>query len=103
VEVDFPKAHLRGSAQVRVAGPRGASERNVAQNNFIPYTLPAYALFDVALMTSQLRLFGPKSDTRILVSGRNLIDQRFSEPGFGGFDTPALGRSFWFEVRQVFQ
>jgi outer membrane receptor protein involved in Fe transport len=40
--------------------------------------------------------------TRFLLSVRNLLDERHSEPGFGGFDLPATGRSFFFEVQQTF-
>jgi len=38
----------------------------------------------------------------VFASVRNLLDERHSEPGFGGFDAPALGRTMFLEIRQSF-
>ena len=37
-----------------------------------------------------------------MVGVRNLFDVRFSEPGYGGFDIPGMGRLVFVEARQAF-
>jgi outer membrane receptor protein involved in Fe transport len=95
-----PRLHL--NALVRYVGPRGATAQNVLQNFTNPYELPAFTSADINLSTGRLSLLGQVPKTRFLLSVRNLLDERHSEPGFGGFDVPATGRSFFFEVQQTF-
>ena len=47
-------------------------------------------------------LLGQSAETRLLVGVRNILNVHFSEPGYGGFDTPTLGRVFMMELRQLF-
>lgn len=101
-DVDVPEAYLHINAQGRIVGPRGSSQSNTALNNNVAYELPTYGTVDVTLSTTQIRPTGPNSDLLFLVSLRNLADQRFSEPGFGGYDMPTLGRTVYFEARQTF-
>lgn len=101
VDVDVPEAYLRANVQVRAASARGASESNVSLNNMVPYALPPYAMVDAAISTNDVQLPGI-GETRLQVKVANLLDQRISEPGFGGFDVPQLGRRIMIELRQTF-
>jgi outer membrane receptor protein involved in Fe transport len=101
-DADITKLHLHANAQVRIVGPRGASQSNVLLNDNRFYELPTYAILDVTLSTVDLNLFGPHFETKILASGRNLLDHRTPDPGFAGIDLPRLGRAFLVEVRQKF-
>ncbi len=104
VTLGIPEARLRLNADLRWASARGATQSNVLLNNQAFYTLPAYAELDLTASTKDLHLMGDdKSETRILFSVRNVLDQRYSEPGFGGFDVPMLGRTFLLELRQTFR
>jgi outer membrane receptor protein involved in Fe transport len=100
-DVDLPAAHLRINGQVRWVGPRGSSQANTLLNNLTPYTLPGYADIDLTISTINLHLIR-SSETRFMFSARNLIGLPRSEPGFGGFDIPNIGRTFFVDVRQLF-
>ena len=95
-----PRLHL--NTVVRIVGPRGATRQNILQNFTNPYTLPRYTSADINLSTGRLSLLGEAPKTRFMMSLRNLLDERHSEPGFGGYDLPAPGRSVFFEVQQTF-
>jgi outer membrane receptor protein involved in Fe transport len=95
-----PRLHVNGL--LRYVGPRGATTQNILQNFTNPYELPAYVSADVNLTTGRLSLLGETPKTRFALSLRNLLDERHSEPGFGGYDIPAAGRSVFFEVHQTF-
>ncbi len=94
--------HTAVSAQVAVVGPRGASQSNVLLNNDVPYALPAYARVDLVLTSLGLALSPELKETRLQLAVKNLLDARYSEPGFGGFDLPMVGRSFSLELQQHF-
>ncbi|MGC4087487.1 MAG: hypothetical protein QM756_06275 [Polyangiaceae bacterium] len=98
----FERPRLQLDVRVRHVSARAATAGNQTLNNGNAYTLPAYRSLDVALSTGGLRLFGAHSETSLLAAARNLLDERHSEPGYGGFDVPALGRTATFEVRQTF-
>lgn len=100
--VDVPEVFLSATARVRGASRRGASQSNVLLNNDRPYALDAYALVDLSLRTKGLEPLGPGRETRLQVTVRNLLDTRWSEPGFGGLDIPMLGRTFMLELTQSF-
>lgn len=102
LDVDIRRIYLHANTQVRIVGPRGASQSNIYLNNSQFYELPAYAIFDLTLSTVGLHLFRAGAETRVLVSGRNLADQSTPEPGFAGIDLPRIGRSFFVELRQTF-
>ena len=102
LDVDIRRIYLHINTQVRIVGPRGASQSNVYLNNSQFYELPTYALFDLTLSTAGFHFFGADAETKLVVSGRNLADQSAPEPGFAGIDLPRIGRSFFFELRQTF-
>jgi iron complex outermembrane receptor protein len=102
LEMDVHEAYFKLGSQVRVAGGRGASQSNVFLNNDQFYELPAYAVWDLTLASHALHLFDSRAETRLLATGRNLIGTQYFDPGFGGFDLPSLGRTFYFELRQTF-
>lgn len=101
VNVAAPELWLNFSGSGRWVGERGASQSNVALNNDEPYALPAYATADVSVSTMGLNFLGG-AQTTLALTVRNLLDVRYSEPGFGGFDVPNLGRTAHLELRQSF-
>jgi hypothetical protein len=94
VDVPIKKIFLNLNTQVRWVGPRGASAPNVLANNFTPYTLPSYADLSATISTIDLRFSGAIGETKIMLTGNNLIGVPRSEPGFGFVDIPTLGRTF---------
>jgi outer membrane receptor protein involved in Fe transport len=101
-ELAVPELHFQANADVRLVSARGAEQGNVTLNNSTFYTLPSYGFLNATVSSMGLHLLGRKTETRLLVGVRNLLDVRFSEPGYAGFDTPTLGRVFVAELRQVF-
>jgi outer membrane receptor protein involved in Fe transport len=101
-DFDMPKAYLRTSGELRWSMSRGASQGNILVNDNTPYTLPAYGIVNLSVSTAGLRLVPGAGETRFLVGVRNLVGSKYSEPGYGGFDTPSLGRILFLELRQVF-
>lgn len=101
-DLDIPRTPLHLNGRVRYVGPRGATAFNVIYNGREPYSLPEYATVDVTLSTSGLNLLGSEARTYFSLTARNLLDERHSEPGFGGFDVPAPGRQTYLEARQTF-
>jgi iron complex outermembrane receptor protein len=100
--LNLPRQHLRASVDLALVGPRGATQANTLFNNDRPYQLAPYARLDATLSSVGLHLLGVDRETRISATVRNALDARYSEPGFGGFDIPAQGRSVLVEVRQTF-
>jgi outer membrane receptor protein involved in Fe transport len=99
--LDVPRWNLRLNAETRYVGVRGASQANVVVNNQEPYNLPSYTQTDLTLSINP-HLLGPGTATTLMVGVRNLFDVRFSEPGYGGFDIPVIGRLVFAEARQAF-
>jgi iron complex outermembrane receptor protein len=93
---------LRLNGQVRWASARGASQSNILLNNEKAYSLPAYATTNLTLTTVGWHLLGNKPETRLALSVRNAFDEHHFEPGYGGYDTPSLGRMWFAEIRQTF-
>jgi outer membrane receptor protein involved in Fe transport len=98
-DLDLPEAYLRTNAELRWVSERGASRSNVWLNNDRSYTLPAYGLVNLTVSTLGVRWLGDRTETRFAVGARNLLDTRYSDPGYGGFDTPGLGRVLFAEGR----
>jgi outer membrane receptor protein involved in Fe transport len=96
-----PELHLNVFAQARYVGARGASQSNVALNNFESYTLPAYATCDLTVSSVGLAFLGA-AQTTLSLGVKNLFDTRYYEPGFGGFDLPVMGRTALLELRQAY-
>lgn len=101
LHADWQKAHLRGTATLRYVGARGATQGNQLLNNDRAYSLPAYPRLDLSVSTLGWDFFGPGTDTRLSLAVRNVLGQVYAEPGFGGFDPPTVGRTFFLELRQV--
>ncbi len=101
-DFEVPKVPLFLNARLRFAGARGASQFNIILNGRESYTLPAYQTLDATITTAGLPLLGEGALTYFSASARNLLDKRYSEPGFGGFDIPAQRASAFFEARQTF-
>jgi outer membrane receptor protein involved in Fe transport len=102
VDVDVPKTYVRAHAAFRWATSRGAAQGNVFLNNDTFYTLPGYGLVDLVLSTFNVHLLSDTAETRLQIGVKNLLDTRYSESGYGGFDTPVMGRTFFIELRQFF-
>jgi iron complex outermembrane receptor protein len=86
----------------RWVAPRGASQSNAYQNDSTPYVLPAYGTLHATLSTLGWHLADGLPESRLLLAVRNLTDTRYAEPGFGGYDLPTLGRSFFLSAQQTF-
>jgi iron complex outermembrane receptor protein len=97
-----PELRLRASGELRLVSTRRASQGNMSLNNGQSYTLPAYSSLNLTVSSVGLHLLGQSTETRLLIGVRNLLDIRFSEPGYAGFDIPTLGRVFVMELRQLF-
>lgn len=102
IDIDVPEAYAHLHARAKVVGPRGPSQSNIYLNNGEPYQLAPYVTMDVTLSTKGLHLFGPRTETRLLASARNVTDSRWIEPGFGGIDLPNVGQTYFFECKQTF-
>ena len=98
----LPEAFMAVDVTARLVGSRGASDSNIILNNRERYTLPAYATFDLTLTSLDLFLFGEGAETRITANVKNVLDNRFNNPGYGGFDFPSVGRVFFFRLAQAF-
>jgi iron complex outermembrane receptor protein len=85
------RMHPGGYARFSYVGPRTASDQNAALAG-ASYQLPAYGVLDLALTAREEFWEGRAS--RLGVKVENVLDHRYVNPGFGGLDLPALGRSF---------
>ncbi|MBC7793601.1 MAG: TonB-dependent receptor plug domain-containing protein, partial [Clostridia bacterium] len=92
--------HAMLTAQVRVVGERRSTSGNTLLNNLTQYDLSSYATVDITLASLGLQLLD-NNETRIVFSVKNVADTRWSEPGFGGFDIPSIGRVWAIELRQL--
>ncbi len=99
--VDLELPYVNVAASVRVVGPRGATQANILINGSVPYALPGYQSLDVAVSTRGIRFF-EAGETVARIRGTNLLNTRYDEPGFSGFDVPALGRTVQVEINQTF-
>lgn len=97
----LPSAYLSGLVRLSRTGPRGSTQSNAYLNNDTPYALPGYTSLDVSVATLGLAFLGG-AQTTLAVGCRNALDERPSEPGFGGLDVPTLGRTFTAELRAAY-
>ncbi len=102
VDVRIPEIYSSVNVHARLVGARGAAQGNVLHNDIKPYTLPRYATVDVTLSSLRANLLGDGSETAASLSIKNILDERHSEPGFGGFDVPTIGRSMAVNVTHRF-
>ncbi len=102
VDLRIPQAHVRADLSVKAVGERGASDANVLDNSHKFYTLAPYSTVDLTVATFGFHPLGDDDETRITVGVRNLLNQSYNEPYFGGIDLPNLGRLFFVELRQLY-
>ncbi|WP_437565909.1 TonB-dependent receptor plug domain-containing protein [Sorangium sp. So ce542] len=102
LDVRIPEAHVNINVHAKLVSARGAAQGNVLLNDSEPYALPGYVTFDATISSVRADLLGDGSETGASVSVKNLLDQRRSEPGFGGFDVPVVGRSVAVNVTHAF-
>ena len=98
----LPEIFAAVDVVARVAGARGASPSNIILNNRERYTLPSYAVLDLNITSLDWLLFSDTAETKLTVSFKNLFDTRYSNPGYGGFDFPSVGRVMFFKLAQAF-
>ena len=96
-----PAPRITFDASWRYVGERGASQGNIFLNSSRSYALAAYQQLDLAT-TASFAPLGKGHDTRLLFAVRNVLDERHSEPGFGGIDVPSLGRTFQLTLSQAY-
>ncbi len=96
------KPRLALDVRYRWVGKRRANPPNEIYNSGLSYSLPAYGTADLTVSCKGLPILGKDSHTDVFASIHNLLDERHSEPGFGGFDVPAPGRTMFLEIRQSF-
>ncbi|MBL4654888.1 MAG: TonB-dependent receptor [Bacteroidia bacterium] len=95
-----------------------ASQNNI-ENNLVlgkstPYNINKYFLFDFTITSRNLYLLGKddqrvskrgsdssKKPTVISISVKNLLNKKYSYPGFYKYDIPAIGRTVWFSLAQI--
>ena len=97
----IPQPHVTFDATWRGVGERGASGSNIFFNSGRSYALPAYQQFDLAATATATPL-GKGHETHVMIGCRNLLDERHSEPGFGGIDIPTMGRTFQLGLSQSY-
>jgi len=89
---------LRLSGEVSYIGPRTASQSNAVVHD-ASYELPAYFYTAAVLSTAGRRII-PGRDTSFALRVSNVINQIWTEPGFGGIDVPAQGVTAFLTVIQ---
>jgi outer membrane receptor protein involved in Fe transport len=99
-DADVPRVPVHLNLRARYVGARAATFGNTLFNFNQPYTLPAYVTVDATILSNDFHLLGPRATTRLSLTGRNILDHRHSEPGFGGFDVPIQGRTLLLGIQQ---
>lgn len=100
VDVELVLGRLFLNAELRWAGPRGASQGNFYQNDAEAYELDAYRELDLTLSTAPLPLLDRELGTEFLVSLRNITDTARLEPGFAGLDIPQPATNLFVQIKQ---
>jgi iron complex outermembrane receptor protein len=101
VRFSLPIPRLTVDVSWKMVGERGASQSNIVANGNNSYALPSYSSLNAAASVV-LTPFGPTRETRLTLSGRNLLNQKYFEPGFGGIDIPGLGLTIMLNATQSF-
>ncbi len=94
----LPVLGLRLSPEVSWVGARTSSQSNAVENQGA-YELPAYLYTAIALSLPEQKLFGDRP-TAVSLRVSNVLDTRYVEPGFGGIDLPAQGRTVFLTLSQ---
>jgi outer membrane receptor for ferrienterochelin and colicins len=98
--VDYHLPIWEGNAALEVShiGARPSSQSN-ALNRGQPYQVPGYLYLGLSLATGGRKILGDR-ETSFALRISDLANRRWVEPGFGGIDVPALGRSVFLTVIQ---
>lgn len=83
-------------AGYRYASRRRATDSNLYQNFYVPYSLGSYGIFHLCYTLS----LGLNHHIALRVS--NLGNARFAEPGYRGYDIPGQDRTFQLSYRWSF-
>ena len=94
----LPVLGLRLSPEVSWISARMSSQSNALQNAGA-YELPAYLYTAVSLSMPEQKLLGNRP-TAVSLRVTNLLDTRYAEPGYGGIDIPAQGRTVFLTLTQ---
>jgi outer membrane receptor for ferrienterochelin and colicins len=90
------QGHL--ALEVSYIGPRSSSQSN-ALNRGEAYKVPGYVYLGASLATGPRKILGNR-ETSFVLRVSDLANRRWTEPGFGGIDVPAVGRSVLLTVIQ---
>jgi hypothetical protein len=101
VRFSLPSPRLTFDVSWKVVGERGASQSNIAANGNNSYALAQYNSLNAAASVV-LTPLGRTRETRVTLSGRNLLNEKYFEPGFGGIDVPGLGITIMLNATQSF-
>jgi len=101
VRFSLPVPRLMFDVSWKVVGERGASQSNIAANGNNSYALPRYNSLNAAASVV-LTPLGRTHETRLTLSGRNLLNEKYFEPGFGGIDIPGMGLTILLNATQSF-
>jgi iron complex outermembrane receptor protein len=100
VDYSLPWAGLRLSGDLDLVGPRSASFSNALQRG-VPYDRPAYIYSALAVSAAGPWLVANRP-SRIALRVSDLLDRRWTEPGFGGIDIPTQGITIFLTAVQGF-
>lgn len=95
----FPQYYFEVSTGFDFYGSRKSSIANIIENGE-SYTLPPYHDFDLHIRTVEVELFRDRP-TDLALHLLNIFDERHSEGGYKGVDTPSLGRVIYLSLRQT--
>jgi iron complex outermembrane receptor protein len=93
----IPVVDVTLAPELSFVSEREASRANVVRRAEV-YALPAYFRLDVAASAGWRIIGGRATDVSLRFS--NLTNANNAEPGFGGIDLSALGRSVYVNLRQ---
>ena len=84
-------------ANLRVTAPDGSAVKpeNAAEGKL-------RSVFDLNLTSLDWYIFSDTAETKFTASFKNIFDVRYSNPGYGGFDFPSVGRVMFFKLAQAF-
>jgi outer membrane receptor for ferrienterochelin and colicins len=97
-DYQLPVWGAHAAAEVSYIGPRTCSQSN-ALNHGDSYRVPGYVYLGLSLASSGRKLLGER-ETSLVLRVTDLANRRWVEPGFGGIDVPAVGRTVFLTIMQ---
>ncbi|WP_196138102.1 TonB-dependent siderophore receptor [Aliikangiella sp. G2MR2-5] len=73
---------------VQYASERRASNQNIRENFFVPYSLESYTLLNFSFLKKW-------NNFSINLNLNNVLNESYDEPGFGGIDVPGMSRNWY--------